>query len=293
MSPSKKYQRSYKLTKKYGTSYFYSALLLNQQNRRHIYALYALCRYADDLVDVVDGTPGTSESAQKDLEQFKEDVYEAIDVGNESDNLLGAISTTWNVLELPKSYLDRFFGAMEMDLTVTSYDTFEDLLGYMDGSAAVIGEMVLPVLEPNKNKQNDLIQSARSLGNAFQLTNFLRDVGEDLQRGRCYIPQKDLAEFGVDPTQMIYNKQFVELLKFEIHRNREIYNQAYSGVIALKGRSGACVRSAYRLYGGILGAIESSEHNSLENRARLSSKSKFSTAIRELLRLRPYTLEKL
>ena len=293
MTSSQIYQRSYELTKKYGTSYFYSALLLNKKSRRHIYALYALCRYADDLVDVVDGSPGTSDTAKQDLDRFKIDVYRSIDIGSEDDDLLGAIATTWNQLNLPISYLDRFFNAMEMDLTISTYDTFEELLCYMDGSAAVIGEMVLPVLEDDPSKHEGLLENARSLGNAFQLTNFLRDVGEDWQRGRCYIPQKDLVEYGVDPSNLVFNDQFIELMKFEIERNYELYEKAFPGVIALKGRSGACVRTAYKLYGGILGEIEKNGFDSLNKRARLSTNSKYGTALKELCRLKFFKFEKL
>lgn len=291
MSSKEKYQTSYELTKKYGTSYFYSALLLNKENRRDIYALYALCRYADDLVDTIDGSPGMSESAKNDLDNFKQAVYKSIEEGREAEDLLGAISNTWNRLDLPISYLDRFFGAMEMDLTITAYDTFDDLLGYMDGSAAVIGEMVLPILEKDHSKHEGLRPSAQALGNAFQLTNFLRDVGEDKARGRCYIPQKDLHEFGIDPNNMVFNKQFQDLMRFQIDRNEEIYRQAYDGVVMLKGRPGACVRTAYRLYSGILSAIRSNEYNSLDHRARLDTRTKYLTAMRELVRLRKSSLK--
>ena len=87
---------------------------------------------------------------------------------------------------------------MAMDLTVTAYATWDDLLGYMDGSAAVIGEMMLPILEPRHPRRAG---PARDLGNAFQLTNFLRDVAEDLDRGRVYLPQEDLDRFGADPAR--------------------------------------------------------------------------------------------
>ena len=97
---------------------------------------------------------------------------------------------------------------MTMDLTVERYATWDDLLDYMDGSAAVIGEMMLPILEPS-----DLAAAtgpARDLGNAFQLTNFLRDIDEDLDRGRQYVPQEDIARFGADLTQRRVTPEFVD-----------------------------------------------------------------------------------
>lgn len=292
MSTESKYKESYELTKKYGTSYFYSALLLNKKSRQHIYALYSLCRHADDMVDVINGEPGMSETALADLEKFHVDIKTAIENGIDSNNLVGAVSQTWNELELPIEYLERFFQSMEMDCSVSSYDTFDDLLVYMDGSAAVIGEMVLPILQPDKSLHIKYIENARALGNAFQLTNFLRDIGEDLQRGRIYVPLKDFAEFGIDPNNIVYDEAFVRLMKFEENRNRELYSQAYPGVVALNGRNGACARTAYRLYGGILDEIRRNGYNTLAMRARLSGSKKIRTCFREFLRFNSQSMSR-
>ena len=115
-----------------------------------------------------------------------------------------------------RGVLHRFFGAMRTDLTRRTYETWGDLLGYMDGSAAVIGEMMLPVLRPG----TDAVAPARALGLAFQLTNFLRDVGEDLDRGRVYVPQEDLRRFGADPHARVVTPEWRALMAFEIERNR-------------------------------------------------------------------------
>lgn len=284
------YHDSYKLTKKFGTSYFYATLLLSKENRRHIYALYSLCRFADDLVDISGDQPGMNSSALDDLMQFYDDVCRAIDDGYAENDLLGAIARTWNELHLDREYLERFFRSMRMDCEISTYDTFDDLLVYMDGSAAVIGEMVLPVIERNSSRHSELRETARTLGNAFQLTNFLRDVGEDVCRNRLYIPLKDCSEFGVDPENLVYNESFIEMMKFQDARNRQLYSDAYEGVVALSGRSGACVRTAYRLYGGILDAIEVNKYDVLSQRARLSKGKKIGTCIRELGRVRAKTL---
>ena len=119
--------------------------------------------------------------------------------------------------------VDRFFGAMAQDLTQSSYETWDDLVAYMEGSAAVIGEMMLPVLKP---LSRSAFEPARSLGFAFQLTNFLRDIGEDLDRGRVYVPQEDLRRFGADPWSRAVTPEWRELMRFEIARNRELYAQA-------------------------------------------------------------------
>ncbi|NDC27676.1 MAG: phytoene/squalene synthase family protein, partial [Actinobacteria bacterium] len=135
----------------------------------------------------------------------------------------------------------RFLRSMTMDLTVEKYETWADLLVYMDGSAAVIGEMMLPILEPTNAAA---IGPARDLGNAFQLTNFLRDVNEDLDRGRVYIPQEDVRRFGVDLSERRCSPQFVELMKFEIARCRELYRSADEGLALLPPQSARSIGAA-------------------------------------------------
>lgn len=285
------YEQSHDLTKKYGTSYFYAALLLTKPERNHIFALYSLCRYADDLVDVLDGKPGTSTSAKKNLAKFEEEVNQAIDDRYVGEDLLGAIAKTWNELNLDRQLLDKFFLSMRLDLSVSSYETLEDLMKYTDGSAAVIGEMVLPVIAPDIDHET-IRQSARDLGDAFQLTNFIRDIGEDQVRGRTYLPLKDFAEFGIDPNAIEENQAFSDFLKNEINLNKEFYKSAYVGVTKLKGRRGACVRTAYRLYGGILEEVLRADYKILNKRVRVPKWRKIAIMIRELVRVKASSLPK-
>ncbi len=190
------YRQCAKLTWRYGTTYFWGALLLPKPRRRHVYAVYALCRLADDIVDdqevVRSSTP--AEVAAR-LERFADDFRTALAERTSPDPVIAAVVHTVITCGIDPECFDRFFGAMAMDLTTPSYAIFEDLCGYMEGSAAVIGEMMLPVLEPTSPAARE---PARALGLAFQLTNFLRDVDEDLDRGRVYLPQDDLRRFGVD-----------------------------------------------------------------------------------------------
>lgn len=278
----KQYRESYKLTKKYGTSYFIATLLMNSKDRRNVYALYSLCRYADDIVDVANQSD--SANAKLELDAFKADVLNAIKSNRDDKTLLGAIAKTWNDLNLDLEYLDRFFDSMSMDLTISNYKTFDDLLIYMDGSAAVIGEMVLPILVPDSSKREEMKPYARSLGNAFQLTNFLRDVKEDLDRGRIYIPLDDLKKFEIEQNELLDTPKFAELMKYEIERTRQLYFESYIGVKSLKGRRGACVRTAYRLYGGILDQIIKNDYKVFEGRALVPKSKKYKIAISEFLR---------
>jgi phytoene synthase len=172
---------------------------------------------------------------------------------------------------------------MTMDLTVTSYETWDDLLVYMDGSAAVIGEMMLPILEP---LQPEALAHARDLGNAFQLTNFLRDINEDLDRDRQYIPQEDLRHFGVDLTQRRCTPEFVELLRFEIARCRRLYRSADLGVPMLPPQSARCITAARVLYGRILDKIEAQQYDVFAKRARVTTVEKAAMVARLLAPVR-------
>jgi phytoene synthase len=149
----------------------------------------------------------------------------------------------------------------------------------MEGSAAVIGEMMLPVLRP---RSPEAFEPARALGFAFQLTNFLRDVGEDLDRGRVYIPQEDLRRFGADPWSREVTPGWRELMRFEIARNRGLYAQADAGIPMLPPSSARCVATARELYARILELIESRDYDVFTGRARVASWSKATTSARIL-----------
>ena len=178
---------------------------------------------------------------------------------------MAAIATSVRECGIEDECFTRFFGAMRSDLTRRTYETWGDLLGYMDGSAAVIGEMMLPVLRPG----TDAVAPARALGLAFQLTNFLRDVGEDLDRGRVYIPQEDLRRFGADPHARVVTPQWRALMAFEIERNRRLYREADDGIPALPGASRRCVATARVLYARILERIEAADYDVFAARARV------------------------
>ena len=181
------YARCRQLNRAYGTTYYAATLLMPRVKRHHVHALYGFCRYADDIVD--DLGPAPVEEREHALTEFGERLFTDLERGDSDDTVLKAVVHTVNAFDLNPDCFRRFLRSMTMDLTVETYESFDDLLDYMDGSAAVIGEMMLPILEPTSAAA---LRHARDLGLAFQLTNFLRDVDEDLDRGRVYIPQEDL-----------------------------------------------------------------------------------------------------
>jgi phytoene synthase len=165
---------------------------------------------------------------------------------------------------------------MAMDLDTATYDTWDDLLGYMDGSAAVIGEMMLPILEP---LSPEAIAPARDLGLAFQLTNFLRDVAEDLDRGRVYIPQEDLRDHGADPARRVVDDAWRSLMRFKIDRCRALYRSADRGIDLLPPASARCIGAARVLYAEILDRIEAAGYDVFTTRATVPTWRKATLAL--------------
>jgi phytoene synthase len=195
--------------------------------------------------------------------------------GESDEPVLKAVVHTVKAFDIDPECFRRFLRSMAMDFTRETYETFDDLLKYMDGSAAVIGEMMLPILEP---ESPEAYGHARDLGIAFQLSNFLRDVDEDLDRGRVYIPQEDLRKFGADPWERTVTPEWRDLMAFEIARTRRYYDSADIGIGMLPPASARCIRGARALYSGILDQIEAADYDVFTRRVRVPAWKKMAVA---------------
>jgi phytoene synthase len=253
------------LNRRNGTTYYWSTMVLPAVKRPHVHALYAFCRYADDIVD--DLGPAPTAVRAKALADFGDRFFADLDAGRSTDPVLKGVVHTVRAFAIPPDCFQRFLRSMTMDLTINRYETYADLGGYMDGSAAVIGEMMLPILEPDD--PGAARPHARDLGDAFQLTNFLRDVGEDLDRGRVYLPQEDLRRFGADPWARRVTPEWRALMRFEIERVRALYASADLGIALLPPRSARCIGAARRLYAEIIDVIEARDYDVFSQRARV------------------------
>jgi 15-cis-phytoene synthase len=258
------YEACRQLNKKHGTTYYASTLVLPKIKQHHVHALYGFARYADEIVDALDDTP--IDVRAKALKDFGDQFFTELAAGFSNHEVLKAVIHTVKAFDLNPECFERFLRSMTMDLSVESYETYADLEVYMDGSAAVIGEMMLPILEP---LAPEAFGHARDLGNAFQLTNFLRDVDEDLDRHRVYLPQEDVRRFGVDLSLRRCTPEWVELCKFEIARCQELYASADKGIALLPDRSGRCIQAARVLYARILVEIEANNYDVFSQRARV------------------------
>ncbi len=179
----KSYQECKRLNSEHGKTYYLATLLLPKEKRPHVHALYGFARFADEIVDDLGSTLTPREKADT-LRSWGDSILSDIRSGKSADHVGRALVNTVKTFEIPIEYFEAFLHSMAMDLTVTSYERYEDLLEYVYGSAAVIGLQMVHVLglqgnDNNVKKMQDALAAAEKLGIAFQLANFIRDVGED------------------------------------------------------------------------------------------------------------------
>jgi phytoene synthase len=274
------YEICRRLNASHGRTYYLATRLLPAAKRPFVHALYGFARHADEFVDdLIDPRPAA-------LTAWSDAFLADFDLGDSSDPIAKAAIHTARKWLIPREPFEDFLTSMRMDITVSGYDTYADLEHYMRGSAAAIGTQMVPILEP---LDPAAYTHARSLGEAFQLTNFIRDVGEDLQRGRIYLPQEDLARFGVSRTELtqgVVTGAVRDLLQFEIARARSLYRSARPGIKLLHPSSRDCIDTAFTLYAGILDAVERNRYQVFGRRARMPLRTRLRVAAPALVRPR-------
>ncbi len=276
------YERCRELHRRHGRTYYLATRLLPAWKRRHVHALYGFTRYADEIVDRTEDLPPAEREAR--LTEWSDQFVAGLRGAPVDDPLLPAVLHTIAVFDLDVDDFASFLRSMAMDLTVTSYATYDDLLEYMEGSAAVIGTMMLPIL--GSRDPAAAREPARQLGLAFQLTNFIRDVSEDLDRGRTYLPDAHLSKFDVtreDLERREATPRIKELIRYEVGVARDHYRQAAPGIPMLAPGSQACMRTAFRLYGGILDEVVAADYDVFTRRATVPNRRRASVAARSLL----------
>ncbi len=281
-----------KIEKRFGTSYYLATRFLPLEKRYATYALYSFFRLPDEIVDTEQGL--TNDAKRIKLAAFRKEWADAYGGLQEPENpAIRAALWAHKRFSIPFEYSQIFLDAMEMDIETSRYKTYRDLVGYMDGSASAVGLMMSYVIGFTGGETT--LDRARKLGEAMQLTNFLRDVGEDYrERGRIYLPQDDMDRHGVteeciadlvtnNVADSIKQEKMRELLVFEIKRARELYRVADGGIPFLHRDGRYAVRLASRLYEAILDEIERNDYNVYTQRVRTSSARKIMIAIKALL----------
>jgi len=275
------YQACRRLNARHGRTYFLATRLLPAHKRSSVHALYGFARYADEIVDDLASTR-TDEQKAAQLTAWGDRFL----AGGTDEEVLPAIQHTRAVHGIPLRHFSDFLASMRMDLTVRDYATHDDLAVYVHGSAAVIGLQMVPVLGTVPGVEAEAARYAAELGVAFQLANFLRDVGEDLRRGRLYLPLADLDAAGVTREQLeagVVDGRVRRLLAFEIARTRELFRNSRHGIRLLEETSRPCIETAWQLYGGILDRVEAADYQILDRRVRVPAWRRAAVAVPRLV----------
>ncbi|HUY39364.1 MAG TPA: presqualene diphosphate synthase HpnD [Candidatus Binataceae bacterium] len=262
------YERCAEVTRRSSSNFYYAFMLLPIERRRALHAVYAFCRFVDDIAD----DESIREPAML-LQRWREEL-DRVYAGTPTRGISRALTDTIGRFSIPRAYFDDFISGMEMDLSRKRYATFEELRLYCYRAASVVGLMCIEVFGYSNPAAKIY---AENLGIAFQLTNILRDVKEDAGRGRIYLPLEDLERFGVTEDEIlrgVYNDAFVRLMEFEAIRAREYY-EAAERALPDEDRSTLLTAEAMRLiYGSLLRLIVSSNYRVLDRRLSLSAPRK-------------------
>ena len=279
------YTECKRLNSLHGKTYYLATLLLPPAKRPFVHALYGFARYADEIVDDLNSTL-TDEEKAVELSTWGNQVLSDVKSGTSSDHIGRALVDTVKRFDIPISYFEAFLHSMTMDLTVSEYQSFDDLMEYVYGSASVIGLQMVPILGVTSP---EAYVAAEKLGTAFQLANFIRDVSEDLDRGRIYLPIAELKAHGVTNEMLeerVLTPQIKAALKEQIARVRRLQAEAAPGIKLLAPESQACIEAASELYCGIVDEVEKIGYEVFAKRAKTSTWRRIKVAFPALLRAR-------
>ncbi|MEX0763394.1 MAG: presqualene diphosphate synthase HpnD [Dehalococcoidia bacterium] len=269
------------ITRAASTNFYYAFLTLPVEKRRAIYAAYAFCRLCDDIVD----EPERRKQANEELELVRRQLETSYS-GEPSGPIWTAVADTQRRFGIPQHYFADVIDGCEMDITTARYRTFEDLVAYCKRVASAVG---LICIEVCGYSDDDAVGYAVDMGIAMQMTNILRDLSEDAENGRVYLPQEDLERFGYTDAELmngVVNDNFKALMKFEVDRARQYYESGERLFPLLDRRSRACPQAMFSVYRSLLDRIEAADYDVLNQRVSLSGVAKLTLALKLWLRSR-------
>ncbi len=254
------------LTKKHSRTFYMASALLPEDKRKAARALYAFCRVSDDLVDC------GNHDLMGSLEIWRQQsLHDHID---QKDEVILAWSDTLNQFKIPKQYGEQLIQGVAQDVVKNRYETFEELTEYCYHVASTVGLMSMFVIGFKNEKA---FPYAIRLGVALQLTNILRDIGEDWQRGRMYLPKNELEKFDITPQDIesgIVTDKWREFMRFQIERNRRLYAESLPGIELLNKEGRFAIGAAGELYQSILSEIEANDYDVFNKRAFVKNSKK-------------------
>ena len=265
----KAYNQCAAITAKHSKSFYLASGFLPEEKRAAVRALYAFCRTVDDIVD-------SSSDAERHLQlsYWRQQVETA--ANSEDDMVASAWSDTLLRYHIPRHYAQQLIDGVARDLSQTRYASFEDLSTYCYGVASTVGLMSMYIVGFNSM---EAVPFAIKLGVALQMTNILRDVGEDCRNGRLYLPQDEMDAFGIRKTDLQQGnvtEPWREFMRFQIQRTRKLYAESWPGIKMLEREGQTAIAAAARIYSGILDVIERNDFDVFSRRASLGGWGKLS-----------------
>ena len=260
------FREAKKITKKFAKTFYLASLFLPKEKKCASYAVYAICRLSDEAVDEL-----TFSNQKENLRKLESNISEAYTEKQLVEPLLLAFRQTINTYKIPKEYFDELIKGMYMDLEIKRYRDFAALYEYCYKVAGVIGLIMLKIFGYKNSAAEDY---AIKLGVAMQLTNILRDINEDLIRGRIYLPQDEMLKFDISEQQLSNSKiddNLKNLLRLQINRSRQFYNQSLKGIKLIDNTICRFVVLCMReVYSGILDEIEKNNFDVFTKRAHVN-----------------------
>lgn len=263
------YKYATRITARYSKSFYLASALLPKEKRSAIRALYAFCRTVDDIVD-----ESTDDERTARLDYWRRMVEDGSFL--ENDLVAVAWNDTLTRYHIPRCYALQLIDGVSRDLIQSRYQTFDDLATYCYGVASTVGLMSMYIVG---FKSSQAVPYAIKLGVALQMTNILRDVGEDFRNGRLYLPREELLFYGIreqDIAEGRLTENWRQFMKFQIERTRRLYAESWPGVKMLESEGQLAIGAASVFYQGILDDIERHEYNVFTRRASLSALGKLS-----------------
>jgi len=263
------YKHAEKITAEHSKSFHFASGLLPEEKRSAVRALYAFCRTVDDIVD---------ESMDDERESRLDYWRGMIEHGSfvENDLVAAAWADTLTRYHIPRHYALQLIDGVNRDITQSRYQTFDELATYCYGVASTVGLMSMYIVG---FKSNEAVPYAIKLGVALQMTNILRDVGEDYQNGRLYLPREELAFYGIREQDIADGRitdNWRQFMKFQIERTGQLYEESWEGVKMIEHEGQLAIGAASIFYQGILDQIEKNDYDVFTKRANLSAMGKVS-----------------
>jgi len=272
------YKQAEKITAQHSKSFYFASGFLPEEKRSAVRALYAFCRTVDDIVD-----ESTDAEHNSQLDYWRGMVETASFANN--DLVAAAWADTLTRYHIPRHYALQLIDGVARDLVQSRYQTFEELATYCYGVASTVGLMSMYIIGFN---HNEAVPYAIKLGVALQMTNILRDVGEDYKNGRLYLPREELAFYGIRESDIAEGRitdNWRQFMKFQIERTCQLYEDSWAGVKMLEREGQLAIGAASIFYQSILDEIERNDYDVFTRRASLSTWGKVSRLPRLILKM--------